>query len=162
MAKAKPIEVITPPNMLKVKVGGSLPRLDKEAIERAEAALKSLSGQFDQWMAEELEKFDQAWREAKAQGRASELLYRRAHDIKGLAATYEYPLVTRLAAALCRLIETEQLRSNAPTALVDGLANAIRVAVRDKIRSDDHPVGRALAAESEMIVAKFLDAQPQS
>ncbi|MGD2133423.1 MAG: Hpt domain-containing protein [Maricaulaceae bacterium] len=159
MAKQKPTEVITPPNMLKVKAGGALPKIDQDAIARAEAALKNLSGQFDEWMADELEKLEAVWSEGKAAGDpCSEGLYRRAHDIKGLAATYEYPLVTRLAASLCRLIETEELRKAAPAALVEGLVNGIRIAVRDDIRTDEHPVGRALAIESETAVAKLIDA----
>ena len=40
MARQKPIEVITPPNMLKTKVGGAMPALDQRAIAKAEAALE--------------------------------------------------------------------------------------------------------------------------
>ena len=39
MTGPKPIEIITPPNALKQKIGGPLPALDQQAIARAEAAL---------------------------------------------------------------------------------------------------------------------------
>ena len=44
MTKQKPIEIITPPNALKAKVGGAIPALDQKAIARAEAALERMSG----------------------------------------------------------------------------------------------------------------------
>ncbi len=73
----------------------------------------------------------------------------RAHDLKGLGATYEYPLVTRIAASLCRLIDDPKTRSTAPMTLVDAHINAIKAVVRDDIKTDDHPMGRAIAVELE-------------
>ena len=61
MPKQKPIEVITPPNVLKTKIGGALPALDQKAIARAEAALQKLSDQFGDWINEELAKLLEAW-----------------------------------------------------------------------------------------------------
>ncbi len=79
----------------------------------------------------------------------SEALYMRAHDLKGLGATYEFPLVTRIAASLCRLIDEPSTRASAPMSLVDAHINAIKAVVRDDIKSDDHPMGRAIAIELE-------------
>ena len=47
MGKAKPIEIITPPNVLKAKLGGPLSLNSNDAIKLAEKALESLSGEFD-------------------------------------------------------------------------------------------------------------------
>jgi chemotaxis protein histidine kinase CheA len=156
---AERMEFITPPNLLTGKLGGVMPRLDADAVARAEEALKSLASQFDGWMDEELEKLEAAWAEARAaklKGEAGANLFRAGHDVKGLGTTYEFPLVTRLATPLCKLIETEELRSKARVDLVGALIEAIAVAIRDRVRSDDHPVGRALAQESEKIVARML------
>ena len=46
-------EVIQVPNMLKLKVGGR-GGIDMAAIAKAEAALKSLSGNFAQWLQDEI------------------------------------------------------------------------------------------------------------
>ncbi len=78
-----------------------------------------------------------------------ESLYLRAHDLKGLGATYEFPLVTRIAASLCRLIDDPKTRAAAPMGLVDAHIDAIKAVVRDDIKSDDHPMGRAIAVELE-------------
>jgi hypothetical protein len=52
-------EVIQVPNMLRMKVGGG-PPLSEDVLARAEAALKSLSGQFSQWLQVEIDKLDAA------------------------------------------------------------------------------------------------------
>lgn len=159
MAQPKSVQMITPPNTLKAKVGGSMPKIDADAIARAEKALQSLSVQFEDWMNDELDKLEKAWAAVQESGidsKAGEALYRSSHDVKGLGATYEFPLVTRLAGSLCKLIESPERRAVAPQVLVEGLFNGIRVAIRDKIRNEEHPAGKALAEESEAIVAHFL------
>ena len=52
-------EVIQVPNMLKLKVGGR-GGIDMAAIAKAEAALKSLSGNFAQWLNDEIVKLEAA------------------------------------------------------------------------------------------------------
>ena len=152
MSNTNQAQVIPAPNSLKMKVGGGRFTLDADAVARAEAALKSLSGQFSEWMQDELNKLDAARAEVKAQGmtpQTSEVLYMRAHDLKGLGATYEFPLVTRIAASLCKLIDNPDTRVNAPLFLVDAHIDAIKAAVRDSIKTDEHPVGKILAEELE-------------
>ena len=151
MGKQKPLEVITPPNMLRVKVGGRV-GFDSKAIERAEAALNSMSGQFSEWLQQEitsLEACRQAVRSEGLTGEAGEALYARAHDLKGLGTTYEFPIVTRMGASLSRLIETRELRNIVPLPLVEAHLDAIKAAVRDGVKDVDHPVGAALVAELE-------------
>jgi hypothetical protein len=87
---------------------------------------------------------------------SAEGLYFRAHDLKGLGATYDFPLITRIAASLCRLIDDPETREAAPMFLVDGHIDAIRAAVRDEIRTDTHPVGKVLIAELERRVDEFI------
>ena len=152
-------QVIPPSNNLKLKVGAGRFNLDADSIARAEAALKSLSGQFAQWMQDELTKLDAARADIRAKGltkETSEGLYMRAHDLKGLGATYEFPLVTRIAASLCRLIDEPATRMTAPMPLVDAHIDAIKAVVRDSIKTDEHPVGRAVANELESRTRDYL------
>ena len=151
-------EVIQVPNMLKLKVGGR-GGIDMAAIAKAEAALKSLSGNFAQWLNDEIVKLEAARQDVRAQGLTAqtvETLYLRAHDLKGLGATYEFPLITRLAASLCKLIDDPDTRLMAPMFLVDAHIDAIKACVRDDIKVDTHPVGKVLAAELEGRVAQYL------
>ncbi|HQN52406.1 MAG TPA: Hpt domain-containing protein, partial [Phenylobacterium sp.] len=135
-------QVIPASNALKLKVGGRFGALDPAAIAKAEAALKSLSGNFGQWLQDEVTKLETARARVKTEGvtpETMEFLYLRAHDLKGLGTTYEFPLVTRIGASLCKLIDDKDKRLSASMALIDAHIDGIRAAVRDGIKTDDHP-----------------------
>lgn len=159
MSSNNPVQVINAPNTLKLRLGGGkFGGIDAAAIAKAEAALASLSGNFSEWMQDELTKLDaarQAIRVIGLNAETAEGLYFRAHDLKGLGATYEFPLVTRIAASLCKLIDDPATRVSAPMFLVDAHIDAIRAAVRDNIKTDTHPVGKILITELERRVAEI-------
>jgi hypothetical protein len=148
-----------PTNALKLKLGGGrLGAIDPAAIARAEAALKSLSSNFTQWLADEITKLEGARQLVRQQGVTSESmenLYLRAHDLKGLGTTYGYQLITRIAGSLCRMIDDKEKRASTPLELVDAHIDAIKAAVRDDIKSDEHPVGRVLVVELERRVQEM-------
>lgn len=150
-------QVIQVPNTLRLKVGGRFGAIDPSAIAKAEAALKSLSGNFSQWLNDEVTKLEGARQRVKSEGmtpETMEFLYLRAHDLKGLGTTYEFPLITRIGASLCRLIDDKDKRMQAPMALIDAHIDAIKAAVRDEIKTDDHPVGKALIQALEARVTE--------
>ena len=84
----------------------------------------------------------------------AEALYFRAHDLKGLGTTYQYPLVTRLAGSLCKMMDDPAKRMAAPLMLIDAHIDAIKAVVRDQIQTDDHPTGKILAETLESKVAQ--------
>jgi len=151
--------MIPPPNALKLKVGGGrLGAIDPAAIAKAEAALKSLANNFTQWLADEITKLEAARQQVRSQGvsiETMENLYLRAHDLKGLGATYEYPIVTRIAGSLCKMIDDPAKRLEAPMFLVDAHIDAIRASVKGGIQSDTDPIGRALVTELEQRAKTF-------
>ena len=152
----KSAQVIQPPNTLRQKVGGGFGGIDAGAIAKAEEALAAMADQFGQWLQDELTKLDGAWASIQVDGwtpATAEALYFRAHDLKGLGGTYQYPLVTRLAGSMCRLLDDPAGRMEAPLPLLEAHVLAIKAVVRDKIQTDEHPVGRALAEELEAKVA---------
>lgn len=152
-------QVIRPPNPLRAKVGGGFGGIDANAIARAEEALKAMSAQFGQWLNDEVVRLDKAQSDIRSQGytpETAEALYFRAHDLKGLGTTYEYPLVTRIAASLCRMLDDADKRMQAPLAVLDAHIDAIKAVVRDKIQTDDHPVGRELVETLEARAAEHL------
>jgi hypothetical protein len=152
VSQQNPGQVIQVPNTLRLKVGGRLGGIDASAIAKAEAALKSLSGNFGQWLQDEVVKLEAARQRVRAEGvspETMEQLYLRAHDLKGLGTTYEFPIITRIAASLCKLIDDKDKRDQAPMVLIDGHIDAIKASVRDGIKADDHPVGKILVEELE-------------
>lgn len=153
---SNPAQVIRPPNVLRAKVGGGFGGINADAIAKAEEALKAMSAQFGQWLQDEITKLDAAQAAVRAEGltaRTAEGVYFRAHDLKGLGTTYQYPLVTRLAGSLCKLLDDPACRTAAPLVLIDAHIDAIRAVVRDQIQTDDHPTGRVLAETLEAKVA---------
>jgi hypothetical protein len=159
VSDSNPGQIIQVPNTLRLKVGGRLGGIDPAAIAKAEAALKSLSGNFAAWLQDEINKLDAARTRVRSEGlntETAENLYLRAHDLKGLGATYEYPLVTRIAGSLCKMIDDPATRLDAPMFIVDAHIDAIKAAVRNQIQSDDHPMGKAIVEELEAKVREFL------
>ena len=152
---------IQPPNAFRSRLGGRLPNIDPSAIAKAEAALKGLSAQFGEWLRDEVAKLEAAHAVVKAEGGSQanmDALYARAHDLKGLGTTYEFPLVTRISGSLCKLLGDGEARTRAPLALVSAHIDTIRACVRDNVRDSANPVGRALAEQLEQHVKAFLGA----
>jgi chemotaxis protein histidine kinase CheA len=154
MAKQKPIEIFTPPNILKAKVGGTGAGLDSAALQRAEAAMSGLKDKFAQWMDADVEVLAQS-REAYAASPNEQTkgqLFRAAHDLKGQALTFEHPVVARMAASLCKLLDGTP---NTPLLLIDAHVNAIKILVRQNVRDVADPTTNALAAELEAQVREL-------
>ena len=162
---ASQAEFIHVPNTLRLKVGPRFGMVDAAAVARAEEALKGLSGQFAQWLQDEIDKLEAARTAVKGEGptaQGMDRIYLHAHDLKGLGATYEYPLISRVAGSLCKLMDEPVGRVGAPLFLIDAHIDAIRAIVRDSIRDPSHPIGMALAGALEMRVGDYLKSNGSS
>jgi hypothetical protein len=154
MAREQPIELFMPPNMLKAKVGGSIPGIDMSALRRAEGAVQTLKAEFRDWLAEDVANLAVA-RDAfagKPDSRSREKLYRASLDMTGQAETFEFPLVARIAKSLCELVL--DMADDVPVTLVDAHVDAVRRIFRDGIRGQDDPMALELASELEARVAE--------
>ncbi len=109
-------EVITPDNPLRVFVRDVPNNKKDDPVARAEAALKTLSNQFDDWMIAECDGLTAAWQRAqdKLTRKNRDELFRAAHNIKGDATTFGYPAAAAVAGSLCRVIEFSPERGGAP------------------------------------------------
>ncbi len=96
-------EVIMPPNKLRkavVRVRPEDTRLAFDPVARAEAALVELATEFAAWMNLECDRLHKARIAVRAAGIDKvncDALFRAAHDIKGQAATFGFPLVAPVA-----------------------------------------------------------------
>jgi len=162
MARQQPIELFMPPNMLKAKVGGSYVGIDMAAVGRAEAAMDALKGEFAEWAQDDVRKLVAA-REAfaaKPDPTTRAGLLRAAHDMKGQAATFNYPLIARVAGSLSRLIHDLPASTPVPLALVDAHVNGIHVIYRDKVMDMSNKMALALSEELEARVGEILGPSP--
>ncbi len=157
MSKKHPIEIFMPPNILKAKVGGSVAAIDMAAIKRAEAAVEQLKENFQDWIGDDVEKLAAARNEfaKKPNELAREGLFRCAHDLKGQGQTFGFPFVARVAASLCRMLDTVKLNA-IPLGLVDAHVDAIRVCMRDQIKGDSDRTAMMLAQELEARVSELI------
>lgn len=160
MIKDKSGQMNQPSSALRARIGGAgrMSALDPAVIAKAEAALQGLSSNFAEWLNDEIAKLAAARQAIRSHGltaESAERLYLRAHDLKGLGGTYGFPLITRIAGLLCRLIDDKTKRLDVPMDLIDAHIDAIKAAVRDDIKTDDDPAGRALVLELEGRVREF-------
>ena len=152
------VEMISAPNLLQVKIGGPIGTGDLHLIEKADEALKDMRSSFSQWLEEEVDKLEMAAAKAKDAGLNTdegENLFIRAHDLRGLGTTYEFPIITRLASSMTKLIDIKEKREKASMGLVMAHVGAIRAALSQNIRDSDDLVAGELAAELENQAIEF-------
>ncbi len=151
--------LITPPDTLRRKIGGKLGAVNQDVIAKAEAALASLSENFDEWMSDEITKLEEARnivRQNGMDGDAGQKLFGVSHDLKGLGVTYGYPFVSSIADSLCKITLEKDVRAKAPISLVNAHVDSIRAVVRGNIKTTDNPVGQSLVKELNQRSAEFL------
>jgi len=158
MARQAPIEIFMPPNILKAKVGSIAGGIDMAAIRRAEAAMEGLKSDFNDWLVADVARLGECRDRfaANASAAACEDIFRAAHDLKGQAETFGYPMIARIAGSLTKLIDGEPSVAQIPLGLVDAHVAAIRVVFRDKIRTPTDAVASVLVDELEARVVEAL------
>lgn len=159
MKRQQPIELFMPPNMLKAKVGGGLGGMDMAAMKRAEAAMDGLKSQFGDWIAGDVKALIEARanyaKAANADTRGA--LLRRAHDIKGQAPTFDFPLIARVAASLARMIGELPPTTALPLSLIDAHVNAIQVIHKQNLKDTNDKIAQALCAELDARVDEVVE-----
>src|SRR5947209_17140209 len=154
-------EVIVPPNKLKKAVEKVKPgtRIAFDPVARAEAALAELADDFSVWMDQECLRLDAARNAIKASGITPanrDVLFRAAHDIKGQAATFGFPMVAPVADSLCRLIEHTPDPARVPLPLVDQHVDAIHAITHKNTRGDTNANAAKLAGKLRQVTDEFL------
>lgn len=153
-------EVILPPNKLKKAVQKVLDtKVEFDPVAKAEAALAELSKDFAAWMVQECIRLDAARNAMRAAGvnqGTRDGLFLAAHDIKGQASTFGFPLVAPVADSLCRLIEHTPEMSRLPFALIDQHVDAIRAITNKNTRGDSDTNAAKLAEKLRRVTDEFL------
>lgn len=134
-------EVIEVENTLSTKalVPGNPHEAVEQATQKAEAAVKQLSVEFPAWMKSESNRLNSIRYELAEKGPSEErldLLFTCAHDIKGQAQTYGYPVAAIIAKLLCDLIEQAPDSSKIPMAVIDQHVDTIRAIVRQDLKGN--------------------------
>ncbi len=152
-------QVITQPNPLRGAVRRVADKEIDDAVARAEQALAGLASEFGDWMKAECDRLAAAHAAATANGfdatRRQEL-FRAAHDIKGDAATFGYPVAAAAAESLCRLLEHAPDVSKIPSGLIAMHVDAVQAIVREHANISRLGVAEELGAKLRGMADKFL------
>jgi len=128
--------------------------------DKAEAAIEALKAKHDKWAQSDLSKLAEAWAKARKHedmsGHLAEL-GRVTHNLKGMASTYGYPSISRLATSLERLLKSENLGQQ--HALINLHVEACRAAYIEGSQTD-HPshTAQAVCVALETQVKRSLEA----
>jgi HPt (histidine-containing phosphotransfer) domain-containing protein len=153
--------VITQPNPLRGAVRHVEDRDFDDPVARAEQALAGLSGEFQSWMNAECARLATAHDTMKALGVTSETrneLFRAAHDIKGDAATFGFPLAGAAAESLCRIIEHAPDLAAVPAGLIAHHINAIQAIIRENAGIDHLGMAGELSRKLRGVADEYLKA----
>ncbi len=131
--------------------------LDPEALARAEAALSALSDEYLRWIEADLLRLATALAALRSAGAAqwhaaAAAVFAVAHDIKGQAATFDYPLLSRLGLALCRLVHAAKGVDAVLLRRLDMVAEAMAQVVAQRLSGDGGADGRDLLRRLEVQV----------
>jgi HPt (histidine-containing phosphotransfer) domain-containing protein len=151
-------EVITLPNRLRRAIRTATHR-DEDPVARAEQALADLAPEFSTWMQQECDRLEAARHEIIRAGfteASREELFHAAHDIKGEAATFGYPLVAAAAESLCRLIEHTPTMDQIPLQLVEQHVDAMRAIIHEHWRIDARSLATTLTRRLREVTDEFL------
>ena len=158
MADDQAVEIFVPANNLKAKVSAN-GRLDPEAVKNADTAIEDLKGEFAGWIIKDVDRLMEMRRAYDGHMDNEKLgnLYRAAHDLRGQASTFDFPLVARVASSLCKLTDDTSQGIDLPLPLIDAHVDAIKVIVRDGIKDPSDQVAMILAVALERQVGVFLE-----
>lgn len=127
--------------------------LDPDALARAEAALARLAENYLSWAEADCASLRACLAEIEAHpaDAADGLwrLFRIAHDMKGQAGTFGYPLVTEVAHRLCRSIESMPEPDGHGLAHIARHVDALAEIVSGRLEGDGGERGLALLARLE-------------
>ena len=159
----KPVpEVIRPPKTLAAKaIKGAGPSLET-ILTRSETAIAGLSEDYCAIMKSEFKHLQELTVLLKgenepAQKNALKEIYTRCHDLRGLAATFDYPLVTEVGSSLCTFIDRLGPQSLDHTDVITIHIETMMAIVNAKATSDGGKVAQQLARNISHLVTKTLE-----
>ncbi len=147
-------QVINPPNNLQAKVPETGGPSMGEMVRVADEALQEIKDNYETFVRADLQKINDAISRASAAPSAAadalEEICTIGHDIKGQAASLDYPLLTAIAQSLCRFISTSEPAAlkglDVITVHSQAMETVVTHRIRGKIRADGEKVLDALDA----------------
>ena len=155
-------EIIEVPNPLKNKVSYGPDGVDTAMLEKAEALIANLQGDFVVWVQDDLKKLQQSFDAAAAlppaeRGHAMQEVFGVLHDMKGQGGSFGYPVITQIANTLCRFMESQSEFGPQEMEAVLVHINALRLVVAERLSGDGGTKGQKLLKGLELVLQKFAN-----
>ncbi len=145
-------EVIEVPNTLKEKAAGG--GISADLLRDAELAVAGLQDDYESRLGQEIDQLDA---EFDAMRRADTFdpkrLFALAHELRGEAGSYGYPLISRAADVLCKLLEKRTVLVPADVEIVEAHVRAFRTVLDRRVKGHGGPAGDRLISRLEAIVS---------
>lgn len=151
-------EVVTPPTTVRGKVSFGADGVDVDMLEKAEAVIASMQGNYLEWVQDDLKKIQGFYEQAVADeaGRQTHLehVFEAAHDIKGQGGSFDYPLMTVIGTLLCRYLERLGATGTADLNVVKLHIDAMRLVIGSRMRGDGGRMGSNIIQGLDAVLAK--------
>lgn len=138
-------------------------KIDPVVLERAERAVAAMADSYLEWAARDVGRLQNAMAEARAApGDPSPLQRLReiAHEVRGQGGSFGFPLISRIATSMYRLLRESTEFPPAALAAIDAHIEALRAVLAQRARGDGGPTGQQLALGLEAMVERMLAETP--
>lgn len=138
--------------------------VDEMSVAAADAAMKDLSADFQNWMGDEVNRLIAAYenfRDSDPGKRDIGPLFRAAHDIRGQADVFGYPIAAEIAGSLSKLldkIEPDYL----PIQLIAHHVDSVKAIYRNNIRDYANPVATQIIFNLRRAIERVIDARQKA
>lgn len=130
-----------------------------QAVDRGVGTFERIRKSFSSWLGEDVETLrvlaDMARDGAGDRSANEKALIVAAVNLKGAAATYGFPLISRYADLLCVFLEKAEIDGERRGLAVENYVNAILTVHRMDLRSDQSALTRELTAKLLALTQKY-------
>jgi hypothetical protein len=150
---------IHPPNTLRERALTRVrqnPLDSAEMVNRAQKALEALASNFTDWMLSEVRRLTEhfeGFERGPMDTEAYKSLFIVAHDVRGQAMQFGYPLAGQIAAGLCDLVQNHKTNP-VPAIILRRYVEAISSIVRSGVKDEANAVAVELARELNRLVTE--------
>ena len=138
--------------------------VDELSVAAAESAMKDLSGDFQNWMGDEVNRLIAAFeqfRDAPHAERDVGNLFRAAHDIRGQATVFGYPIASEVAGSLAKLLDKIE-PDFLPIQLIGHHVDAVKAIYRNNIRDHANPVAMQIIHNLRRAIDRVVEARQKA
>ena len=158
MSDRPDVQIIKPLNtLMKAKTGKGRVTPDAQAIERAEAAIKTIGEDFANWAQNDIDELDKALAAARTYPDRQEdyvaEIFRRAMELKGQGGSFGYDLISQVGDSFKQFTDSRSEANPRDVDIIAAHVDAMRRVLVDDIKGDGGEVGRAIVDGLYMLTA---------